>query len=207
MLWSFAVYLKAMNQSILKSWMEPYRFRKGFVVLFILFFLFCEGMENLHIFLPPTDDKQTLSSFAYRKFQALVASLWDLGEALSIAEHWTMYSWAEPDDSQLLILGVNRKNLGVVLPIPSQVSRSFLQANLIDYHENKWLEGTWKYPILREMIAHSMCRLYGKKYDLKSILFVETSRRILPWDEAAKLHRHYDLHTTELKYGEYPCSG
>ena len=185
--------------------MQLHRLRKCFIVLFILFFLFCEGWDNLHIVLPPNDNKPTIQSAAYGVVQSLVGNLWQVGMAFSIAEHWTMYSFANPWDQQLLILGVDRNGRGVILPIPSQSPRNFLQSNLIDYHENKMLEGSWKWAPLREMLASSMCRLYAKKYDLKSILFVQITRRILPWEEAVKVHRYYDMNTNELKYGEYPC--
>jgi hypothetical protein len=194
-----------MNAISYKQFLEPYRWRKGFIVEFIFFFLFCESLDNLHITFPPADNAQTLQGAIYRGFKSQVSLLWQIGLIFSIAEHWTMYTFANPTDQQLLILGVDQTGHGVVLPIPSQSSRNFLESNLIDYHENKMLEGTWKYPLLREMIASSMCRLYGKKYHLKSILFVQILRRILPWDEALTAHRHYDLHTTEFKYGEYPC--
>ncbi len=95
----------------------------------------------------------------------------------------------------------------VVLPIPTQVTRTFLENLFVDFKEVKFYLNIYTDPVGKESYARYLCRKYPEHNSnpIKSVIFDLYFQYIVPPKEAVKLGFYMYPGVYSQRFNEFKC--
>ena len=130
------------------------------------------------------------------------------GNLVGLGTRWLMFILQDKYNWKYLIKARYEDSSEVVLPIPRQGNRTFLERNLFDFKDAKFQYNFNYRPYAKEHYASYLCRKYSVRNGakIKSIIFEYYKQNILEPKEAEKQKRYLEPIIRKEIAGIFTCS-
>ena len=208
----FVISLERKNTANVKNFMKFDKDIKRFLIsLFILLNIFTVVYVNRPVPLKERQDsklKEILHSSSLDYMTSIVGLFFrGYGELAGLGTRWLMFILQDKYNWSYLIKAKYSDSSEIVLPIPRQGKRTFLQREFFDFKDAKFQYNFNYRPYAKEHYASYLCRKYpiynGAK--IKSITFELYKQNILEPKEADKRKRYLEPVIKKETAGVFNC--
>ena len=128
---------------------------------------------------------------------------------VGLDNQWQMFGRQSRFNWWYLIKAKYDNSEPVVLSLPRQIPRNFIERNLIDFKEGKFHLNMYNNEIGRETYSRYLCRQFQtlNGYPVKSILYELWFQYILSPEEVNRKKRYLDPNVYSRVLNEFECTG
>ena len=129
------------------------------------------------------------------------------GQFTGLCARWGMFANLDREKWWLLIKGKYKNQKEIILPLPRQSTRRFIDRFFFDFREAMLCVRLGNDKKKQERYASFLCRRFfaHNGSSIESIVFESRSQKILTISEANKLGYHYDPGIKRESLGVYKC--
>ncbi len=144
--------------------------------------------------------------FAY-KLRLLSWCIKSYAHIVGLDNQWQMFGRQSRFNWWYLIKAKYDDSKIVVLPLPGQTSRNFIERNLIDFKEGKFHLNLYNNEVGRETYSRYLCKKFSSSdvSGIQSIIFELWYQYILPPEEAGQKEKYLDPNVYSQVLNEFRC--
>ena len=141
------------------------------------------------------------------KVQLLSWYIKSYAHIVGLDNQWQMFGRQSRFNWWYLIKAKYNNSQTIVLPLPRQTSRNFIERNLIDFKEGKFHLNMYNNEIGRETYSRYLCRKFSNLdgSPIQSIVFELWYQYILPPEEAKHKEKCLDPNIYSQTLNEFKC--